>query len=87
VLVILTLQYSTLCDSLAHVGQMVDADGDGKSEDMFYNGYRAGRDIISPAYYDARDNMTPCDEPPGARHTGVHLDTPRESGNVSRIAG
>jgi len=69
--VILTLQYSTQWDSLAHVGQMFDADGDGKAEDVFYNGYRAGRDIIGPAYYDAAGNMTPCDEPQGARHLGV----------------
>jgi hypothetical protein len=69
--VVLTLQYSTQWDSLAHVGQMFDADGDGKPEDVFYNGYRAGRDIIGPAYYDAQGNMTPCDEPQGARHLGV----------------
>ena len=69
--VILTLQYSTQWDSLAHVGQMFDADGDGRAEDVFYNGYRAGRDIIGPAYYDAQGNMTPCDEPQGARHLGV----------------
>jgi len=69
--VLLTLQYSTQWDSLAHVGQMFDADGDGKPEDVFYNGYRAGRDIIGPAYYDAQGNMTPCDEPQGARHLGV----------------
>ena len=69
--VILTLQYSTQWDSLAHVGQMFDANGDGKPEDVFYNGYRAGRDIIGPAYYDAQGNMTPCDEPQGARHLGV----------------
>ena len=49
----MTLQYSTQWDSLAHVGQMFDADGDGRAEDVFYNGYRAGRDIIGPAYYDA----------------------------------
>ena len=69
--VLLTLQYSTQWDSLAHVGQMFDADGDGRAEDVFYNGYRAGRDIIGPAYYDAQGNMTPCDEPQGARHLGV----------------
>ena len=50
---------------------MFDADGDGKAEDVFYNGYRAGRDIIGPAYYDAEGNMTPCDQPQGARHLGV----------------
>ena len=69
--VVLTLQYSTQWDSLAHVGQMFDVDGDGRAEDVFYNGYRAGRDIIGPAYYDAQGNMTPCDEPQGARHLGV----------------
>jgi len=69
--VLLTLQYSTQWDSLAHVGQMFDVDGDGRAEDVFYNGYRAGRDIIGPAYYDAQGNMTPCDEPQGARHLGV----------------
>ena len=51
--VLLTLQYSTQWDSLAHVGQMFDADGDGRPEDVFYNGYRAGRDIIGPVDYDA----------------------------------
>ena len=50
---------------------MFDADGDGRAEDVFYNGYRAGRDIIGPAYYDEKGQMTPCDEPSGARHLGV----------------
>ena len=69
--VILTLQYSTQWDSLAHVGQMFDTDGDGSPDDVFYNGYRAGRDIIGPVYYDAEGAMTPCDQPQGARHLGV----------------
>ncbi len=69
--VVLTLQYSTQWDSLAHVGQMFDADGDGRAEDVFYNGYRAGRDIIGPVYYDDAGRQTPCDEVPGARHLGV----------------
>ena len=38
-------QYSTQWDSLAHVGGMFDADGDGVAEAVFYNGFRAGRDI------------------------------------------
>jgi kynurenine formamidase len=46
--VILTLQYSTQWDSLSHVGQMFDADGDGKPEPVYYNGYRAGIDILGP---------------------------------------
>jgi hypothetical protein len=44
----LTLQYSTQWDSLAHVGQQFDGDGDGKPEMVFYNGYRAGEHIIGP---------------------------------------
>jgi kynurenine formamidase len=46
--VILHLQYSTQWDSLAHVGQLFDADGDGKPEPVFYNGYRAGKEISGP---------------------------------------
>jgi hypothetical protein len=46
--VIMHLQYSTQWDSLAHVGQLFDADGDGKAEPVFYNGYRAGKDIVGP---------------------------------------
>ena len=42
----MTLQYSTQWDSLAHVGQLFDADGDGKPEIVFYNGYRAGEHIM-----------------------------------------
>ena len=33
--VLLTLQYSTQWDSLAHVGQSFDADGDGAAEDVY----------------------------------------------------
>ena len=46
--VILHLQYSTQWDSLAHVGQLFDADDDGKAEPVFYNGYRAGKEISGP---------------------------------------
>ena len=69
--VLLTLQYSTQWDSLAHVGQMFDADGDGQPEDVFYNGFRAGTDIAGPVLYDRAGNMTPNDRPQGARHLGV----------------
>ena len=46
--VILHLQYSTQWDSLAHVGQLFDADDDGTAEPVFYNGYRSGKEIIGP---------------------------------------
>src|SRR4051812_14166878 len=44
-LVLLTLQYSTQWDSFAHIGSRFDADGDGKAEIVFYNGFRAGEDV------------------------------------------
>lgn len=47
--VILHLQYSTQWDSFAHVGAMFDGDGSGELVPTFYNGYRAGRELIGPA--------------------------------------
>ena len=44
--VLLCLQYSTQWDSLAHVGQLFDADGDGVAEVVYYNGFRGGEDVI-----------------------------------------
>ncbi len=38
-------QYSTQWDSLAHVGALFDADGDGVPEAVYYNGYRAREDV------------------------------------------
>ena len=46
--VTLSLQYSTQWDSLAHVGAEFDADGDGVDEAVYYNGYRAGTDLVGP---------------------------------------
>jgi Putative cyclase len=46
---ILHLQYSTQWDSLAHVGQLFDADGDGVPEPVYYNGYMAGEHMIGPS--------------------------------------
>ena len=46
--VTLALQYSTQWDSLAHVGAEFDADGDGVEEAVYYNGYRAGSDLVGP---------------------------------------
>lgn len=47
-LVIMHLQYSTQWDSLAHVGSLFDADGDGTPEPVFYNGYRGDTDMVGP---------------------------------------
>ena len=45
----LALQYSTQWDALAHVGSEFDAAGDGVEEAMYYNGFRAGSEIVGPA--------------------------------------
>ena len=45
---IIHLQYSSQWDSLAHVGALFDADGDGEPEARFYNGWRGGVDIVGP---------------------------------------
>jgi kynurenine formamidase len=49
--VLLHLQYSTQWDSLAHIGQLFDADGDGEPEMVYYNGYRANREILGQRNY------------------------------------
>ncbi len=64
------LQYSTQWDSLAHVGQMFDADGDGAPEMVFYNGFRAGTDVVSPGAI-PRPPGTPAPGP-GAQALGIH---------------
>ncbi|HKW52921.1 MAG TPA: cyclase family protein [Stellaceae bacterium] len=46
--VLLTLQYSTQWDSLAHVGQQFDVDGSGKPAMVYYNGYRANEHVVGP---------------------------------------
>ena len=46
--VILHTQYSTQWDALCHVGQLFDADGDGIPEPVYYNGFRAGVDLLGP---------------------------------------
>jgi kynurenine formamidase len=43
--VVLYTQYSTQWDSLAHWGQVFDADDDGVPEPVYYNGFRAGSDL------------------------------------------
>ncbi|MCC8397063.1 cyclase family protein [Paraburkholderia sp. MMS20-SJTR3] len=57
--VLLSLQYSTQWDSLAHVGARFDADGDGVPESVYYNGYRAQKDIVGPVEYRADDGYAP----------------------------
>ena len=47
--VLMCTQYSTQWDSFAHVGSVFDLDGKGEDVACFYNGYRAGIDVIPPS--------------------------------------
>jgi hypothetical protein len=62
--VLMALQYSTQWDSFAHVGSRFDADGDGKAELVFYNGFRAGEHVVP-----APDNKNASE--PWARFEGT----------------
>ena len=65
--VTLSLQYSTQWDSLAHVGAEFDADGDGVEEAVYYNGYRAGVDLVGPT-----DDGRSCARHLGLEHMAFH---------------
>jgi kynurenine formamidase len=69
-IVTLALQYSTQWDSFAHVGAFFDADGDGKSEKVYYNGYRANEHVIGPFDY-TPEGDAPVEGPYGARALGI----------------
>ena len=53
--VLMALQYSTQWDSFAHVGSRFDADGDGSRELVFYNGFRAGEDVVPASEKEASE--------------------------------
>ena len=46
--VLLHTQYSTQWDGLAHVGGLFDAAGTGTPQALYYNGYKAGEDVLGP---------------------------------------
>jgi kynurenine formamidase len=66
----LALQYSTQWDSLAHMGQWFDLMGEGVAEMAFYNGFRAGDDIVGPIDYRGGHECAVA-HPPGARRLGI----------------
>ena len=55
---LICLQYSTQWDSLCHVGGWFDADGDGKPEVVYYNGWRGDEHIVSPKEKTEADEFT-----------------------------
>ncbi len=46
--VLLSLQYSTQWDSLAHVGALFDPEGVGQLRTVYYNGYRGHEHVLGP---------------------------------------
>ncbi|MEW6639616.1 MAG: cyclase family protein [Pseudomonadota bacterium] len=88
--VLLCTQYSTQWDSLAHIGQAFDADGDGVAELVYYNGYRAGIEVRAPS--ERRDgeamaigieNMAAT----GMQGRGVMVDLEGHFGRSRRLVG
>jgi kynurenine formamidase len=47
--VLLYTQYSTQWDALGHAGQYFDVNSNGQPVKVYYNGYQAERDILSPS--------------------------------------
>ena len=96
----MSLQYSTQWDSLAHMGSRFDADGDGRPEMVFYNGYRAGEHISAgsedpdpPApwarYPDPRADALGIQNlaEHGVQGRGVLIDLEHHVGRVRRAVG
>lgn len=50
--VLMSLQYSTQWDALAHVGAYFDVKENGVAEKVYYNGYAAGSDVLGPDSHD-----------------------------------
>ncbi|KAF1054448.1 MAG: hypothetical protein GAK43_00881 [Stenotrophomonas maltophilia] len=76
--VLLSLQYSTQWDSLAHVGARFDADGDGLAESVYYNGYRAGHEVLGPVAYREDEGL--------AGHTCEHQGSRAEALGIEHMA-
>jgi kynurenine formamidase len=89
--VLMFLQYSTQWDGLGHVGQMFDADGDGRLEKVYYNGYRAGIELIGPDESDrgwgARSIGIECLATAGVQGRGVLVDLERLHGRQRTLVG
>lgn len=95
--VLLHTQYSTQWDGLAHVGQLFDANGDGVAEPLYYNGFRAGADVIATAG-EVPDGEAPAPSFAGAlgiehmaetcvQGRGVMIDLEAHFGREHRLVG
>jgi kynurenine formamidase len=64
--VLLFTQYSTQWDSLAHRGKLFDVNGNGSLVPVYYNGFRAGEDIV------LNEENTSCAKALGIENMAVH---------------
>lgn len=86
--VLLHTQYSTQWDSLAHRGSVFDVKGDGNPQPVYYNGYRAGEDLVY-------DGETSCASKLGIEHMAEHgvqgravmVDLHSKYGNDAKAVG
>lgn len=88
--VLLCTQYSTQWDSLAHIGQAFDADGDGVAEFVYYNGYRAGVEVRDPDARAGADGTSLGIENMAAtcvQARGVMVDLENQFGRARRLVG
>lgn len=87
--VTLFTQYSTQWDALSHIGRHFDADNDGSDEKIYYNGYRAGVEIIGPSeggpFAKALGVETMAET--GLQGRGVLLDLERHLGRDRQAVG
>jgi kynurenine formamidase len=79
--VLLTLQYSTQWDSFAHIGSRFDADGDGKREIVFYNGFRAGEHLLAAS---PKENSEPWAKYEGTQAKALGIENLAEHGAQGR---
>lgn len=61
--VLIHTQYSTQWDAFSHVGHLFDVDGTGHPQAVYYNGFRAGKDLVGPNDFEGR--------PVGALRLGI----------------
>lgn len=82
--VTMTLQYSTQWDGLSHMGYRFDADGDGKDELVYYNGWRADVDVFDHPQGGAKRLAIDTYAVKGIQTRGVMLDFHRHFGPERR---
>jgi kynurenine formamidase len=80
-------QYSTQWDSLAHIGQAFDADGDGVAEACYYNGYRGGEDVRDSGEHDGESVALGIEHmaAAGVQGRGVMVDLEARFGRARRL--